>query len=51
MKLPTRCESSTVACTELWIAHTQIEIYEHCKNESIVVVISGNWEKETGLLV
>ena len=44
--------------TELWIAHIRSGIYEyltlsrgsHCKNESLVIAISGNWEHETGLL-
>ena len=45
--------------TELWIAHVHTLIDEYlasgqrkpCKNESIVIVISGNWEYETGLLL
>ena len=44
--------------TELWIAHVHSGIYEYltssrgsyCKNESIVIVVSGKWEYETGLL-
>ena len=45
--------------TELWIAHIHSGINEYltssrgsyCKNESIVIVISGNWEYETGLFI
>ena len=36
--------------TTLCIEYLKSSRSSHCKNESIVIVISGNWEYETGLL-
>ena len=36
--------------TTLCIEYLKSSRSSYCKNESIVIVISGNWEYETGLL-